>query len=208
MGELPCEEERGAQPAAGAALAEEKLLPCPVVRVLACGGGPAHEWGQSADHCADPGVEHADALHGRVDASVEHDVAQPQRGSGGVDAKVQARCAEDAAGDCEDDGAARGDEFAHERAVARAAHLRVEARLHEHVECVCRGGAERCSRGEEQQRQGGQRGRGGCSGAEELRDGVERVCGRGGEDDEEGEARFGEREVGEEEAFERGLGCR
>lgn len=202
---LPCEEQRSAQPASRASLAKQQLRPCPVVGVLARRGGPAHQRRQAADHSTNPRVEHGNAFQRRVDGGVEDNVGEAEAGGGGIHAEEEGSSADGAADDGKHNGAAGGDELADERAVAGAGHLCVVLGLHEHVEGVCGRGAEGCAGGEEEEGEGRERRGGGRGGAEQLRDGVKAVCGCRGEDNEEREARLGEREVGEEEAPERRL---
>lgn len=203
MGHLPGHEQRGQEPAADVLLAEEQLPPGIRGRGVAGGGGPAHQRGDAADDGTDPGVDDGDALHGRVDAGVQEDVQAAEEGGRGVDAVVERPDAREPGEDAEERRAAHGDEAAHERPVARAAHHGVPFGLVKHVEGVGAPGAQGGAGGEEEEREGGE-GRRVCHGwEEEVRDGVYGVGCCRGEDDEGGEAWFGEGEEDGEKSTQR-----
>lgn len=168
VGELPGEEEGGEEPAAHARAVgrQQELAPRTVADGrLARRGGPAHERRDAADDGADPRVCGGEALHGRVDARVEDDVCRAQERHCRVDAQVQGGDAGEGAAGGEEERGARRHEAADQGARARAAHEGVGARLVEHVEGVCGGGAERRASGQEEQRERREGGQGRLGGA-------------------------------------------
>ena len=78
-------------------------------------------------------------LQGSVAAGIEHNVGEAQKGGGRVDAVVQGTGAKHSARNGKDHGTSCANQFAHERAVSRTAHLSIVFGLHEHVESIGRG---------------------------------------------------------------------
>ena len=111
MRELPRKQQRRAEPAASRALSEQQLAPGALVRALSRGRRPAHQRRDTADQRADPRVDDRDSLERRVDAGVQPDVHRAQEGGRGVDAVVERRDADGAAGEGEDEGTSWADQL-------------------------------------------------------------------------------------------------
>ena len=175
---------------------------------MACSGSPAHQGWYCAHESTCPSVQHAQPLQGCIEAGIEHDICEAERCHGGINAVIQAATSDSSRQDCKYESPAFGDQAAHQRSVSGSAHLAVAVRLVEHVERVGTAAGQSRAGGEKEQDERGQGGDRGSGREEDRGHRVDGIRGSSSKDDQKGEARFGEREVGRETTAEGARGKR